>query len=267
MEPNNLCRSLIVYGSYAPGGVNHNIFSDLPGEWVKGKIVAAIIGPDEIAPGETDITEAWMMTFSDCNAEMFTPEWDKQEALLHSRWQQLDHRMGEQWARDSRRWWPDESEPEIANNGMVVVNIYLPVKTFQYLPPAISTHKPLGQKVLDIWVGFFDSGYQGKYFEEKYNEDDDSPISEFASDQGKIWIDHDFMEVGHKDFPKNISDLVQGYSWSDQYAEELAQRVEDSEITRFNSFVLLDAGQIESPCSVYKKGIDLNYMGRFMVKV
>lgn len=275
MEPNNLCSSLIVYGSYGPGGKNHHIFSDLPGEWVKGKIVATKVGADEIAPGETEVIRAWAISFSDCNAKMFTPEWDEQRALLHERWQQLDCRMGEQWARGSRRWWPDKSKwwkpdrslPEVGKNGMIAVNIYLPVKNFPYLPPAISTHKPFGQKILDIWVGFFEPGYQGKYFEENYDQDDDSPISEFAGDQGESWIDHDFMEIGFNDSPKDISDLVKGYSWSDKYVSELTLKVEESKIARYNSFVLLDSGQVKKPCSVNKKGIKLHYMGQFEIRV
>ncbi len=83
MTPNNLCNSLIVYGSYAPGGPNHLVLADLPGEWRKGKIIAELIDPpDGIGPEEGDPTEAWVITFDDCHAEIFTPQWDAQKRLL-----------------------------------------------------------------------------------------------------------------------------------------------------------------------------------------
>lgn len=134
MAVNNVCSVLIVYGSYAPGGENHRIFSGLPGEWKKGKILCDLIyPPDGIGPGEIDEVEAWTIEFSDCQAELFTPEWETQERLLYERWTALDRAMGAGWARDQKRWWPEESEPVAGKNGMIVVNIYLPLKYFPYL--------------------------------------------------------------------------------------------------------------------------------------
>lgn len=132
--PNNICRVLIVYGSYAPGGDNHELVSHLPGEWKKGKILANMIHPpDDIGPGEDHEIEAWTIQFSDCQAELFTAEWEAQERLLYERWTALDTAMGETWARDQRRWWPEGKEPVVAANGMIVVNIYLPLKNVPYL--------------------------------------------------------------------------------------------------------------------------------------
>jgi hypothetical protein len=134
MTVNNVCSVLIVYGSYAPGGEKHRIFSGLPGEWKKGKILCDLISPpDGIAPGEVDEVEAWTLKFSDCQAELFTPEWDIEKKLLYQRWTALDRAMGAGWARDQRRWWPEESDPVVGNNGMIVVNIYVPLKYFPYL--------------------------------------------------------------------------------------------------------------------------------------
>jgi hypothetical protein len=267
MEPNNLCQTLIVYGSYAPGGSNHHLFSDIPGEWIQGKIVATSMGPDEIGPGENELITAWKITFSDCTAEMFTPDWDEQKKLLYDRWLLLDQRMGAGWARGSRRWWPAENEPVVGQNGMIVVNIYLPSRHFPYLTPVGAPLKPFGEEILDIWVGYFPPGRQPEYFKEIYDEeDDDAPISEFAADQGEVWLDHDFMELGSKDSPDGIKDLVAGYSWSDQYADELTNRVNEQGIERFNSFVLLTAGEVSTPCSVHKNGVELHYMGQFAIR-
>lgn len=267
MEPNNLCCSLIVYGFHAPGGEKHHVFSELPGEWLKGKVPAVSLDPTMNASVQAAYTEAWLIHFSDCNAKMFTPEWEQQKALLHNRWQELDCKLGAGWARNSIRWWPFESVPEVGKNGMLAVNIYLPLEKFPHLSAAALSHKPYGQKILDIWVGFIQEERQGQYFEENYNDDDDSPISAFANDQGEVWIDHDFMEVGFKSKPKDVKNLVQGHSWSDKYAKALAERVAAKNINGFNTFVLLDVEQVKSPCSVHKEGIELHYLGQFTIIV
>lgn len=134
MTVNNVCQSLIVYGSYVPGAENHSVFSNLPGEWKKGKIVCDLLSsPDDIGPGENDMVEAWTIEFSDCQAEMFTPEYESQERILYERWTTLDRAMGANYAREQRRWWPEDSDPVVGANGMIVVNIYVPLKNFPYL--------------------------------------------------------------------------------------------------------------------------------------
>ncbi len=270
MEPNNICRALIVYGSYAPGGENHHLVANLPGKWQQGQILATQIGRDELASGESDIVDAWMIEFSDCNAGMFTPEWEAQKILLLERWKQLDLKMGEQWARTTRRWWPNTnaqqpSELEAGKNGMVVVNIYLPVKHFSYLPSAISTHSSFGVKNLDIWLGYFGShGHQQRYFEEDYSKEDRT-ISEFADDQYETWIDHDFMEIIYSESANNLDELIEDSSFADEHIAELNRRINTNKITQFNTLVILEAKQIDDPRSVYKEGVELHYLGQFTV--
>ncbi len=270
MEPNNLCRALIVYGSYAPGGENHHLVADLPGTWQQGQLLATQIGRDELAPGESDIVDAWMIKFSDCNAVMFTPEWEAQKTLLLERWKQLDLNMGEQWARTIWRWWPKShaqkpSEFEAGKNGMVVVNIYLPVKHFSYLPSAISTHSSFGVKNLDIWLGYFETReYLQRYFNEDYSKED-GPISEFVDDQYETWIDHDFMEVTYSESANNLHALIEDTSFDDLDSHELNRRINESNIKQFNTLVILEAKQIEAPRSIYKDAMALHYLGQFTV--
>jgi len=134
MTVNNLCSGLIVYGSYARGGKNHHIFADLPGEWIRGKILVNLIdSPDGIGPGDNQEIEAWAIKFSDCLAEMFTPEYEKEKRLLFERWSSLDLAMGKKWARNEIRWWPEGSEPIAGANGMIVVNAYVPLENYPYL--------------------------------------------------------------------------------------------------------------------------------------
>jgi gamma-glutamylcyclotransferase (GGCT)/AIG2-like uncharacterized protein YtfP len=39
----SVSRHLIVYGSLAPGGPNHGLLSDLPGEWFKGSVTGELL--------------------------------------------------------------------------------------------------------------------------------------------------------------------------------------------------------------------------------
>jgi hypothetical protein len=134
MKVNNVCSTLIAYGSYVPGAKNHSVFGGLPGKWKKGKILCDLLDPpDGIGPDENDEVEAWTIEFSDCQAELFTPEYEMEKRVLYDRWMALDRAMGHAWARDQRRWWPEESDPVAGENGMIVVNIYVPVKNFPYL--------------------------------------------------------------------------------------------------------------------------------------
>jgi hypothetical protein len=134
MTPNNVCTTLIVYGSYVPGAENHKVFAGLPGKWKKGKILCDLIDPpDGIGPDENEEVEAWTIEFSDCQAELFTPEYESQERLLYERWTALDRAMGHAWVRDQMRWWPEDSDPVVGMNGMIVVNVYVPLKNFPYL--------------------------------------------------------------------------------------------------------------------------------------
>ena len=89
--------------------------------------------PDGIGPGEVHEVDAWTIEFADCQAEMFTPEWDQEKRLLHERWTSLDAEMGQGWARNSARWWPEDAKPIVGNDAMIVVNIYVPLKYFDYL--------------------------------------------------------------------------------------------------------------------------------------
>jgi hypothetical protein len=134
MAVNNACNMLIVHGSYAPGAENHSVFSALPGEWKKGKILCNLIEPpDEIGPGENHEVEAWVIKFSDCQADLFTPEYENQKRLLYDRWTALDRAMGRSWVRHQTRWWPEGSDPVAGGNGMIAVNCYVPLKNYPYL--------------------------------------------------------------------------------------------------------------------------------------
>ncbi|RZS93573.1 hypothetical protein [Aquimarina brevivitae] len=141
MTKNNYCNSLIVYGSWAPGGKNHFLVEDLPGAWKKGVILAGHGSKgDDLHPGEAVKIEAWIIEFADCTAPLFSEEWEKQKVLLYERWTALDTKMGMHLVRTAHSWWPKkakwwhkEIKPIRGENGQQVVNMYVPIENFQYL--------------------------------------------------------------------------------------------------------------------------------------
>lgn len=112
-----------------------------------------------------------------------------------------------------------------------------------------------------FWVGEMPERIAGEYFVESYDEDrDDTPVSAFARDQGVTWYDHDFLEYGWGN-AETIQELVAEYSYSDQWADELAQRVAAAGLTGVNFFVFINENEIERPQSVDGDGYWLRYMG------
>jgi len=116
-----------------------------------------------------------------------------------------------------------------------------------------------------FWVGNFPEEIAGNYFVEDRSEDD-APISAFARDQGVTYYDHDFLEYGWGN-ADTIQGLVAGYSYSDQWAEELARRVAAVGLTGVNFFVFITQDEIEQPQSVRRDGYWLQYMGTIEYRI
>ncbi len=161
MTRNNICNSLIVYGSWAPGGKNHHLVQDLPGDWKKGIMLAGNgSSGDNLYPGENIKIESWIIKFSDCLAEMFTEEWEAQKVMLFDRWTELDAKMGRDLGRDQRSWWPKkvkwwhkENEPIRGKNGQQVINVYLPIQNFSHLKNLYDTPRPEDEKdIKKLWL-------------------------------------------------------------------------------------------------------------------
>jgi len=150
---NNICNSLIVYGSWSPGGENHHLVKALPGTWKKGKMLVGgkTIG-DDLHSGENKQVDAWILKFSDCTAKMFTPEWEEQKRMLFERWTQLDIKMGSKLERNLGDWWPEGKELIRGKNGHLVVNMYVPLQNFPYLKNMNDTPGPEDENdVRKLW--------------------------------------------------------------------------------------------------------------------
>jgi hypothetical protein len=118
-----------------------------------------------------------------------------------------------------------------------------------------------------FWVGHFDEQRVADYFAEVYGEDrEHTPFSRFARDQGEKWYDHDFLEYGWGK-AGSIQELVAGYSYSDQWAEELARRAAAAGLNGVNFFVFISEGEVERPRSVQGDGYWLHYLGTITYRI
>jgi outer membrane murein-binding lipoprotein Lpp len=166
---------------------------------------------------------------------------------------------------ESKEWWaPKKRPPEGAPNVIIFLlddTGFAQIGSFGGL-----VHTPNIDKLADNGLRY-NNFHTTSYFEEHYEEDnDDVPISEFAGDQGELWIDHDFMEFGFTTLPSSIAELVTGHSWSDEYVDELTKRVAKNGMSRFNSFAFVTAGNVKNPISVTKEGVELHFMGQFTIR-
>jgi hypothetical protein len=122
-----------------------------------------------------------------------------------------------------------------------------------------------------FWVGRFPEAMADEYFTEIWDENDEdrehTPLSAFARDQGIKWYDHDFIEYGFKDGARSIEELVEGYSYSDQWAAELARRVKAARLKGVNFFVFISEEEIDQPRSVRRDGYWLKYLGTIEYRI
>jgi hypothetical protein len=123
-----------------------------------------------------------------------------------------------------------------------------------------------------FWLGNFRNERRvSEYLEEIYDEDDEdrehTPLSQFARDQGETWYDHDFMEHGFKKNSKSVEDLVNGYSYFEQWSAELARRAAEACLTKINMLLFMSQDQIDKPRSVEGEGYKLHYMGTIKYRI
>ena len=115
-------------------------------------------------------------------------------------------------------------------------------------------------QISHFWVGHLPESIRDRYFEEILDEGDDAPLSMFAQDQGQKYYDHDFLEYGWR-AAGTVQELVAGYSYSDQWADELARRVADAGLKGFDFFLFISQEEVKQPRSVQGDGYWLHYLG------
>lgn len=112
-----------------------------------------------------------------------------------------------------------------------------------------------------IWLGQFGESAPSDFFVERYDRDDDEPLSAFAASQGEVWYDHDFVEMSYVLDLLDIASLVTGHSYADQYLEEVVARARQQGIDRANGFILATAAEFKEPCTLIGAGYRLWYLG------
>lgn len=123
-----------------------------------------------------------------------------------------------------------------------------------------------------FWLGQFPNEERvAEYVAEVYDDDDEdrehTPLSQFARDQGEPWYDHDFMEHGFEENAKSVEDLVNGYSYYEQWSAELARRAAEAGLTKVNMLLFISKDEIEKPRSVEGDGYNLHYMGTIEYRI
>jgi hypothetical protein len=127
----------------------------------------------------------------------------------------------------------------------------------------------------DFWVGVFPSeeafceyvGEDDINYYKLQDTDNAVPLSRFIHDQGEEWYDHDLIEMGFKEHAGSIAELVKGYSYSDQYAEELTRRVNEIGLTGVNGFLFIRSGEISEPRTAKTDAFEFWYVGRITYKI
>jgi hypothetical protein len=118
--------------------------------------------------------------------------------------------------------------------------------------------------IVDIWVGDFSSKViANDYFEETYNDDDETAISAFAGDQCEFFIDHDFMESSHFERIRNIEKMLQEHSFSQSYVATAKEAYKNCGQPEGNCILLVFGREVENPKSIQKPNYKLHYIGRF----
>jgi hypothetical protein len=131
-----------------------------------------------------------------------------------------------------------------------------------------------GTETCDFWVGLFPSeaafseyvGEDPRYYELADTEDA-VPLSQFIRDQGKEWFDHDLIEMGFEANARSVAELVRGYSYADQYADELARRAKAVGLSAVNSFLFIRGGEIAEPHSVTTADFTFLHVGRITYRI
>lgn len=125
----------------------------------------------------------------------------------------------------------------------------------------------MAMEEVHIWLGDFPSDDAlHDYLEEAYDEDDDdAPINRFAAEQEVSFYDVDFLESGF-DESGDLKSLIEGHSYSETYLDDLTAAAESEGIEHANTFIMVDAGEIEEPQSVSGDDYQLTYLGIFAAK-
>lgn len=101
------------------------------------------------------------------------------------------------------------------------------------------------------------------FLTENYDREDDEPVAEFYSSQGKIFCDHDFLEVGIRKTESSLHEFFKPYSYSEHWSDSICSVAKEMELEDANALIFISKSQISSPRSVEDAGFHLYYIGEY----
>lgn len=114
-----------------------------------------------------------------------------------------------------------------------------------------------------IWLGQFPSEANlDTYFEETYDDDDESPINRFAEDQGVGSYDHDWVERSFNN-DGDLNTLIKDHSYSTDYIDDVIAFAIAHGIDGANTFIMADHLEVPDPKSCKKEDYKVWYVGKF----
>jgi hypothetical protein len=118
--------------------------------------------------------------------------------------------------------------------------------------------------IVDVWVGNFESESAfSAYLAETYADDDATPLSPFASDQGQRFYDHDFVERCDFDRTADLRAAMALCSFATSYIDEVVAAYRQANLPSVNAALLAFGGVIRAPKSVSSAAYQLWHLGRF----
>jgi hypothetical protein len=130
--------------------------------------------------------------------------------------------------------------------------------------------------IAHFWIGYCESDERlGALLSEKSRhammdeECERGFISEFGQSQNDQWYDHDFMEAGWETKGTSLAERFAEYSWSSEWANELARRAQELALNAPNCFIMLGGSpdrpgdwEVVTPRHIDAPGVTLRYAGR-----
>ena len=118
---------------------------------------------------------------------------------------------------------------------------------------------------LHYWVGHFQSSdLFGEYVQENDDADaEEIPLSKFCTEQGEMWIDHDYMEMAYLNEVYDIDESFVG-SYGASFKSGVFSAYRKLPTRKINCFITIyHAPAVENPRSVKGTGYWLEYLGTF----
>jgi len=101
------------------------------------------------------------------------------------------------------------------------------------------------------------------FLEERYGEDDDTPLSKFCESQGEHFIDHDFMEIGARENEPSLEEFFKPYSYSEHWSNDVIEKANSLQLLDADVLLFVSKEEIKNPKSVKGKGFELVYIGEY----